>query len=149
MNRTILLLTAAAVLIVFSGLEYYLEAQPAEFPAGIGAASRTATLTFTKKALTGIVARGIAGSGTEGGALPAIMHTVAFMGYVFRSANGSSGKRLIAEQRNWSERNSRIPPLLRDAACQLFGPAYNRLRISRECTASFGANKSFGPNWCV
>ncbi len=40
MNRTILLLTAAAVLIVFSGLEYYLEAQPAEFPAGIGAASQ-------------------------------------------------------------------------------------------------------------
>jgi hypothetical protein len=37
MKRTTLLLTAAAVLIVFSGLEYYLGAQPAEFPAGIGA----------------------------------------------------------------------------------------------------------------
>ena len=40
MNRKTLLLTAAAVLLVLSGLEYYLEAQPAEFPAGIGAESR-------------------------------------------------------------------------------------------------------------
>ena len=37
MNRKSLLLSAAAALLIFSGFEYHLQAQPAEFLLGVGA----------------------------------------------------------------------------------------------------------------
>jgi hypothetical protein len=43
MNRKSLLLSAAAALLVFSGFEYHLQAQPVEFPLWAGAESLRST----------------------------------------------------------------------------------------------------------
>ncbi|MGO9571414.1 MAG: hypothetical protein ACLP5H_28145 [Desulfomonilaceae bacterium] len=40
MNRKTILLSAAVILLVFSGLEYYLQAQSSEFPLGVTGESR-------------------------------------------------------------------------------------------------------------
>jgi hypothetical protein len=69
-----------------------------------------AVLAFIKKTLTGMFANRIAEIGTgEYSAAPTI-HVLASTRDVFRSAKGSSGKSLIAEQRNLKERRNETLP---------------------------------------
>ncbi len=96
MNRKSLLLSAAAALLVLSGLEYYLQAQPAEFPLGVGAESLSSNVELLDAGLTVRLACRTAGSGSARGPVVEMTHEPAFMRDVFRNAKASSGKIMIA-----------------------------------------------------